>query len=129
MAISWLGAACDNPACVFGPDGCSGTSSGSTTDVPATVPANHQWVELGAPLISAKIPATTATTLGTDSPMAIVFSESMSAASLASSLRLEETGSNGFSPPVQTASSLVSDGRVLVILPLQPLELGSTYDL
>ena len=121
--------ACDNPACVFGPDGCAGTASGATGDVPATVPADHQWIELADPTITARIPNSLSVTLHPDSPVALVFSESLSAASLSGALRLEVAGSGGFGAPVLIATSLVADGRVLVVLPAQPLTLGSTYDL
>lgn len=128
-AAAAFGVACDNPACVFGPSGCSGTASSSTTGAAATVPVDHQWVELAAPTIVARIPATTVTLLSADSPVALVFSESMSSASLSGALRMEESNSGGFGAPVQITTSLIGDGRVLVLLPLQALPLDKTFDL
>lgn len=128
LAVVWLSPACDNPACVFGPGGCGAAASASSNAAAATVPANHQWIEVGPPSVTGRIPSLISTTLGPDSPMAIVFSESMAAASVSGAIRLMDAGSGGFAAPVATASSLVADGRVLVIVPLQALSLGTTYD-
>ncbi|HTF86911.1 MAG TPA: Ig-like domain-containing protein [Planctomycetota bacterium] len=128
-AAAWSATACDNPACVFGPGGCSGTASGSTNAAQATVPANHQWIENASPTIVTRIPSASSTTLGVDSPVALVFSESMSSSSLATALRMDVAGSGGFGAPIQIATALVGDGRVLVILPLQPLDLATSYEL
>ncbi len=129
LALVWLGSGCDNPACVYGPDGCGAGANGGLLAAPATVPANHQWIESGAPTIAARIPASNATPLHPDSPVALVFSESMSSSSLTNSVRLQEVGSGGFGAPVAIASVLVSEGRVLVVLPTQALSLGVTYEL
>src|SRR5687768_8574600 len=121
--------ACDNPACVFGPSGCNGLPPGSSTGVPATVPVDHQWLQIGSPTISATIPASTATTLHPDSPMALVFSESMSASSLNNALIIEDPASGGFGPPIVFTGTLVGDGRVFVIAPVQPLTVGLELNL
>ncbi len=128
IGVTWLGPACDNPACVFGPNGCNTAAAGSTSGAAATVPVNHQWIESGVPTVVTKIPAAPATTLGPDSPMAIVFSESMSAASLSGALRLEDPATGGVGAPTVVTVTLVGDGRVAVIVPLQALTLDTTYN-
>ncbi len=128
IGVAWLGPACDNPACVFGPDGCTAAAGGSSSAAAATVPLNHQWIESTAPTVVTRIPAVLATTLGPDSPMAIVFSESMSAASLSAALRLEDASGGGFGAPTVVSTTLVADGRVAVIVPTQALTLDTTYN-
>ena len=49
--------------------------------------------------------------------MALVFNESLALSTLANALRLEVAGSGGFGAPIVVATSLVADGRVLVVLP------------
>src|SRR5688572_30096623 len=93
IAVGWLVPACDNPACVFGPTGCNGSAPGSSSGIAATLPANHQWIQIGAPSVTATIPPSSQTLLHPDSPFALVFSESMSAASLTSALLIDDPSS------------------------------------
>jgi len=129
LAAAWLLYACDNPACVFGPDGCNGSGSGGSSGLVATAPVDGQWIQFIEPTLTGTIPASTTTQLHPDSPIGLVFSESMSGASLANSVFLQDTASGGLGAPVQIATTLVADGRLLVIAPLQALTLGAQYQL
>ncbi len=115
---------CDNPACVFGgtcnPDNApGGGGSGSTT------PANHAWLRDGAPSITSALPTGTGASL--QSPLMLVFSESMAASTLAQALELVEVGAPGGFPVA--ASALIGDGRVWVGSSTQPLEASTEYQL
>lgn len=128
LAVALATPACDNPACVFAPNGCTGGGGGGANSVAAVLPVDHQWIQPAAPSITAKMPAASAQ-LHPDSPIAIVFSESMQRSSLAGAIELQDPASGGFGAPIQLSTALVCDGRVLVIIPVLPLTLGTTYDL
>jgi hypothetical protein len=118
---------CDNPACIFGPNGCqSGGGTGAIGSEPATAPSNHTWLRTGAPTLTAKFPSTN--TAHPDSPIVLVFSESMSASKLQSSFRLDVEGSLGQPVPIGPVA-LVGDGRMLVLFPAVALTPATGYTL
>ncbi|MCK6448719.1 MAG: Ig-like domain-containing protein [Planctomycetes bacterium] len=126
VAAAWL-PGCDNPACVFGPNGCqSGGGTGAIGSEPAAVPGNHTWLRTGAPTITAKFPAGSA--VHPDSPLVLVFSESMSSSKIQSAFRLEVSDSVGQLVPLASAA-LVGDGRMLVLFPAVSLQTGTSYTL
>ncbi len=115
---------CDNPACVFG-----GTCSGDDVIVganPPTTPANHAWLRDGAPSISAAFPNGTNATL--ESPLVLVFSESMAAATLGQGA-FELVSDDSPAPLPVVASALVGDGRMWVGAPGLALAASTEYSL
>jgi hypothetical protein len=115
---------CDNPACVFGgtcdPDNApGGGGSGSTT------PANHAWLRDGAPTITSALPNGTGASL--QSPLMLVFSESMAASTLSQAFELVAAGAPGGIPVA--AAALIGDGRVWVGSPTPQLTASTEYQL
>jgi hypothetical protein len=123
-ALALLLPGCDNPACVFGgtcnPDNApGGGGSGSTT------PANHAWLRDGAPTVTNAYPTGVGASL--QSPLMLVFSESMAASSFSQALELVADGAPAGIPVA--ISSLIGDGRVWVGAPTVPLTESTEYDL
>ena len=123
-------AACDNPACLFGGD-CSGESSGSLGGGnPAFRPADHVWLLEGAPTVVRAEP--TGTGVGTETPIAVVFNESMAAQTIFGNIELAEAGVGSFPLPI-LPPALVADGRVLIVIPFDTgngaLEAATAYEL
>lgn len=116
-------AGCDNPACVFGNLGCQGQGgSGGSSVTAATFPAQGEWILPGAPRVEAVYPQGTA---NPDSPIVVVFSESISPASISGAFELQQAGGLPGGPNTLTGS-LVGDGRVLVLFPATLIG-GSEY--
>lgn len=122
-------AACDNPVCVFAPNGCEeGAGGGSSSEpIPAVFPDDGAWLVGGPPTIVAFAPTQAA---HPSTPIVIQFSESVSLDSLDGAFELVrgDAGDGGFGgPPAQPLSgALVGDGRVAVLFP-QSLEAGVSY--
>lgn len=109
---------CDNPACIFsGNCDDSGPSAGLGTK-PASVPANGEVVLPGAPTIVNFFPKTPG--VDTRTPIVIVFSEAMSPQNMNIAFEVFATGFG----LVPFRHALIGDGRVLVMLPLTPLQPG-----
>jgi hypothetical protein len=116
-------AGCDNPACVFGGQ-CSGGGDEPEAN-PATVPIDHAWIAPGAPTITSFFPRGTGIT--TDTPIAVVFSESIAPNRLAQSFLLFQTGAPAPMPTLPP--TLVADGRMLIVIPAVALTAGEEYTL
>lgn len=117
---------CDNPACIYGPNGCQEGGGAAIGSEPASVPANHTWLRTSAPSVTASYP--TGQDVHPDTPLVLVFSESMSGSNLQTAFRLQVSGSVGAITPIGSVA-LVGDGRVLVLFPAVALQLGTPYTL
>lgn len=127
LALLLVLPSCDNPACVFG-GSCNGSTSGGAAlgTNPAAFPPDHAWILTGAPTVTQFFPS--GTTINTATPIVVVFSESMAAQTLVTSVALFSTA--GFGAPVPTLPvGLVGDGRVMVVVPAVPLDPGGDYEL
>ena len=122
LAIPWALSGCDNPACVFGGDCSPGGSGGAVGTLAANVPEDGQIVRALIPRIERFAPQ--GAEVDPKSPIVIVFSESMSPATLGFAFELQQTGFGSI--PLQ-ASALVGDGRVLVMFPLTDLMPSGQY--
>jgi hypothetical protein len=112
---------CDNPACVFGPTVCQEQPGGGANAVASTFPATGEYLATGGPRVEAVYPSGTA---NPEAPVVIVFSESISPASIAGSFEIRPT--SGIGTTQEGESALVGDGRVLIIVPT-PLVPGQSY--
>ncbi len=125
LAASLL-AGCDNPACLFGsqgPDGClSGGGSGGSSLTSATFPAQGEWIVAGAPRVEEFFPKGV---VNAGTPVVVVFSESISPASINGAFELNPIGGGlgggdlggGDLGGNTLEGTLVGDGRVLVLFP------------
>jgi hypothetical protein len=117
---------CDNPACVFGGDCSGGGSGGGLGSEAASVPADFTWLAAGAPTLVEFFPRTGQ--IATTTAVALLFSESIAPQPLQVGVRLVQVG--GFGAPWPTLPpTRVGDGRMLLLVPLQPLTAGATYEL
>lgn len=115
---------CDNPACVFS-GSCAGVGAGGGGGVgsePASVPAAGEELLAGLPVLRRSFP----TGSGADpkSPIVLVFSESMSSASLNSAFELQATGLGAI--PLAVAQ-VVGDGHLIVLFPASDLAADTEY--
>ena len=114
---------CENPSCIFGSQGCQTSAGGGAETSSAAFPEVGEWIAVGAPRVDAIFPQGSGTT---ETPIVIVFSESMTPASVRKAFELQEVG--GFvTSGTAIDGSLVGDGRVLVLFP-PPLTAGSRYE-
>ena len=116
-------ASCDNPACVFGTQGCQLAGSSGDNEAAATFPVTGEWVNPERPKVQHVFPEGFA---NPESPVVIVFSESISPASIEGAFSVRSTAGIGGGAG-QSTSALVGDGRVLVIIP-PPLIAGQEYE-
>lgn len=115
---------CDNPACVFGGNCFGNGGNGALGSEAASVPSNNEWIAPEAPKVDRVAPSA-GTAVDSRSPIVVVFSESMAPSGLANAFQLQSL--SGVPAPITTA--LIGDGRVLVLLPVQPLTAGEQYTL
>lgn len=124
LAIPFGLVACDNPACVFGPNGCQEAGDGdSLGSEPATVPEDGAWIEPGGPTVQSMSPGLEA---HPETPIAITFSESLNPDSLQGVFSIVDSFTQ-FEMPFLDPPPVVGDGRVVILDPLIPLGAGSTY--
>src|SRR5689334_21461640 len=121
-AVLWL-PGCDNPACVFGGDCFGEGPTGAIGTAAASVPVNNEWLSKAIPTVVKVSPSSG--TVDSRTPFVVVFSESMSSSGMTTLFLL--TDSTG--GPTVCATSLVGDGRVLVLLPATPLTAEETFTL
>lgn len=132
-AVSWalaltavLGSlsGCGNPSCVFGGN-CDGGSGGIGSN-PATIPSDGSWIDPAAPRVLSFFPS--GNNVDPQTPVVIVFSETMSISNLnaAFELSIEVAGGNPQALPFG-AAALVGDGRVLVLFPATGLLASRGY--
>lgn len=123
LASTLLLAGCENPSCIFGSQGCQSHSGGTSEAEAAAFPEVGEWIRVGAPQVEALFPKGNGTT---ETPIVIVFSESMNPGSVRKAFEVREVG--GFiSTGTALDGNLVGDGRVLVLSP-PPLTAGSRYE-
>ena len=124
LALPFGLVACDNPLCVFAPNGCQNQSGGeSLGSQPASVPVDGAWIVPTAPTVQSIAPSTGA---HPGTPIVITFSESLGSSSLGGAFEIVET-SLGAPVPFLDPPPLTGDGRMVVLTPLIPLQLGGTY--
>jgi len=116
LGAPWLSGCEDNITCVF-TTGCVDGGTGGTLGAAASLPDNGLWIVDSRPTISTVLPDGMA--VPQTSPVVIIFSESMNAASLAGVIEIipDVGGFPGLAVP-GVAQTLTGDGRVLVLLPL-----------
>jgi hypothetical protein len=119
-ALQLLGSCNDNVGCVF-TGGCD-DPDGALSSNAALQPVDGEWLATVAPEVEAFFPSGTGHA-GT-TPMVLVFSETMQLVSLMGAFEVVREGST---QPIRVAEALVSDGRVLVLLPasMDPLDPGT----
>ncbi len=124
LATLFVAPGCDNPACVFGGD-CNGGSVGIGSN-PATIPTDGTWINPEPPMVEAMFPS--GTNVDRNTPIVIVFSESIAPSNLnaAFELSIDTPGGNPQALPFGI-TSLIGDGRVLVLLPATPLLASSQF--
>ena len=120
----------ENPACVFGPTNCQGGIGGGSTGAlgnAAVPPSGGEFLVDGAPSLVGLFPTTAA---ATTTPIAISFSESLDPASLDGAFVIQSsvdvTGFGGI--PVIASVNLLAEGRLVVLLPIAPLDPNTTYE-
>ncbi len=126
LCLAQIGlASCDdNVSCIF-TTGCQGGGGavGIGAGVDAIVPADGLWIADGRPVITDVYPQ--GNDVHPDSPLVIVFSESMNAESLEDAFEVVTLGGNLFLPPIQIERQvLLAEGRVLVLFPSGPMRAG-----
>ncbi len=113
---------CDNPACVFGEGSCQVLPGGGVNALASTFPATGETVLPGGPRVTNVFPSGAA---HPESPIVVVFSESVSPESVDGAFVLVSAGLGSTAQPQE---SLIGDGRVLILIP-PPLVPGQTYEL
>ena len=126
LFLALVPAGCDDPGCVFGGNcfdsGGPGAGLGAN---PASIPQDGATILPGAPTVVDHFPE--GVDADSQTPIVIVFSEAMSQQNLNIAFRLVGTGIA--SGDVPTASALVGDGRVLVMLPITQLQPSVLYEI
>jgi len=132
-AAAAAGCGTDDPSCFFGPGTCQGGSNPGAIGAEATLPTDGAWILDTAPVVEQFRP--NAGNAHNRTPITLRFSESMAPASLvignSSAFELIELDSGGTPTliPVQLTQSLQADGRLLVLLPLFPLQPSRSYQI
>ncbi|MCB9915811.1 MAG: Ig-like domain-containing protein [Planctomycetes bacterium] len=116
---------CDNPACIYGPAGCQAGGGSASAATASTFPVHGESIDSAAPRVLDMYPGTSA---GPDSPLVIVFSETIAPGSISQAFELRDTSGLGVGAQPLTSSVLIGDGRVLVIFP-PVLVAGNEYEL
>ncbi|MDE0916443.1 MAG: Ig-like domain-containing protein, partial [Planctomycetota bacterium] len=121
--------ACDNPACIYAPNGCQdggggAGSGGGVGSQPASLPEDGAWILPSAPTLDQVQPA--GSNVNPGAPVVLFFSESMNPATFSGALEILES-STGTQVPTIQPPPLVGDGRVVILTPALPLTEGGTY--
>ncbi len=112
-ATLWL-PGCDNPACVFGGDCSQDAGGGALGSAPATLPSEGEIV-LPEPIrLERMLP--TGQNEDPSTPIVLVFNEAVSGANPGTAFQI--VGDDGITVLPIAASSVVGDGRVLVLYPV-----------
>ena len=118
--------ACEDPSCVFSPGGCQPGDQTAALGAKAALPQEGALVRDEAPSlvqvgpIGAGLAATT--------PIALFFSESVSAEDALEAFVLERVSQFG-APPLPLTATSIAQGRGLLLTPLTALPEGETFDL
>lgn len=112
LVAAFYGSSCtDNPSCIFGGD-CSDTITVGVGANAATFPTTGQWIRGGQPNVELVFPS--GNQANPNTPIVITFSESMNPDSTAGAFAVFDTNT-GIEVP--SSSTLVGDGRVLLVFP------------
>lgn len=119
--------ACDNPACVFGPNGCQKKAADDegTSAPPAGVPVNGAWIVDGAATVVDMFPQ--GADAHPETPIVITFSESLSGATVNEGFELVDITLGDQVLPVIQPVPLVGDGRMVVLAPVAPLPVDHSF--
>jgi hypothetical protein len=131
LALAFLATlpACDNPACLYAPNGCQdggggGGGGGGIGSQPASIPEDGAWILPSDPTLDEVYPA--GNNVHPSAPVALFFSETMNPASFSGALELVESTTGTQVPTIQPPP-VVGDGRVVILTPVLPLTEGTTY--
>ncbi len=118
--------ACDNPACLYAPNGCrdAGDGGGGVGSLAASIPDDGNWILPTDPVLDDVFPMGNDAHPGT--PVALFFSESLNPDTLVGALELVDSSLGNPVPTVQPPP-LVGDGCVVLLAPAIPLTEGSSY--
>ena len=129
LAAGFLIASCSgNPTCVF-VGGCQGGAGGpgggvGTPGRAALRPEDGLWISNALPDVTAVFPQ--GAQVHPDSPIVIVFNESMNEATLEEAFEVVSLTGGIFESPIDIQSQvLVGAGRVLLLFPQGPMDEGS----
>jgi hypothetical protein len=121
VPLFFLGSACsDSVGCVFVEGGCD---PDTLSPNPAAQPVDGEWILPAAPEVVTTLPSGSGHA-GT-TPVVVVFNETMQLASLPGAFEIIQEG--GFAQPIRVAEAVLSEGRVLVLLPstMDPFDPGT----
>jgi hypothetical protein len=127
LALSAGLAACDDPTCVFSPDGCfnPGETPGALGAF-ATLPPAGAVLRSGRPEVDAVAPS--GANVAPTTPLIVFFSESMAGSTLQDAFAL--TRITEFGPlPVPFSSVQLGEGQVWALVPVQALSPGDLVEL
>lgn len=127
LALLFGLAACDDPTCVFSPDGCfnPGETPGALGAF-ATLPPAGAVLRSGRPEVDAVAPS--GANVAATAPLVVFFSESMAGPTLQDAFSL--TRVTEFGPlPVPFSSVQLGEGQVWALVPIQPLGAGDLVEL
>lgn len=124
--------ACDSPYCVFTATGCtdSDDSNGGDPDgesaIVASFPTDGTWILPGAPVVNSFAPEGVGA--HPESVVALQFSESLSSTTLTGAFELRDD-MTGFPEALVDPPPLLGDGRIAILIPVDPLAPGTTYSI
>jgi len=126
LAAALLAGGCDNPLCVYAPDGCQdgGGGTGGIGSLPAGVPLTGASILPDDPRVDRVLPSGEGAHPST--PVVVVFTESIAPDSTEGSFELIESVL-GVPVPFLEPPPVIGDGRLVVLSPVAPLELGTSY--
>ena len=126
LAALLLVGGCDNPLCVYAPDGCQdgGGGTGGIGSLPAGVPGTGAWILPDDPQVDRVLPSGEGAHPST--PIVVLFTESIAPDSTQGSFEVVEEVL-GIPVPFLEPPPVIGDGRVVVLSPVTPLELGTSY--
>ncbi|HJO26347.1 MAG TPA: Ig-like domain-containing protein [Planctomycetota bacterium] len=118
--------ACDSPLCIYTPNGCQPGGGGGDlgSGNPASVPQPGAWVMQGEPSLVGMWPQ--GSTAHASTPVVLEFSESMAPETLLGAFEMVELDF-GIPTPIIDPPPVLGDGRLVLIVPVVPLQAGSGY--
>jgi hypothetical protein len=119
-------AGCDNPICIYTPNGCQPGGGGGSlgADNQAMTPAPGQWVIQGEPSLVGMWPQ--GATAHPSTSVVLEFSESLAPDTLLGAFEMVEVDF-GIPTPLINPPPLIGDGRLVLLVPIVPLLPGSGY--
>ncbi|MDP6954918.1 MAG: Ig-like domain-containing protein [Planctomycetota bacterium] len=118
--------ACDSPLCIYTPNGCQPGGGGGDlgSGNPATTPLPGEWVLQGEPSLVGMWPQGSTAHFAT--PVVLEFSESLAPDSLLGAFEMVEIDF-GIPTPIIDPPPVLGNGRLVLIVPVAPLQPGSGY--